>query len=213
MGTSVLSGFIVESRISMVLTLFGGSRTRASMPRWFMEEKGIDYEFVELDLRSQEHRQSEFLTINPFGKLPALVDDNVVLDDGSPLSLFESGAILLHLAEHYSRDITTAAERSLISQWLLFANSTLSIALFVPSSRDSEFPRLMEVLNRQLDPVQPLVGDCWGAADCAIHAHLGYLPLFFPEIDLAPYPVVEAVIESARRRPAYQLAMGQVAQW
>ena len=86
------------------------------MPRWFMEEKGIDYEFVELDLRSQEHRQSEFLTINPFGKLPALVDDNVVLDDGSPLSLFESGAILLHLAEHYSKDITTAAERSLISQ-------------------------------------------------------------------------------------------------
>ena len=152
MGTAVLSGFIVESRISMVLTLFGGSRTRASMPRWFMEEKGIDYEFVELDLRSQEHRQSEFLTINPFGKLPALVDDNVVLDDGSPLSLFESGAILLHLAEHYSKDITTAAERSLISQWLLFANSTLSIALFVPSSRDSEFPRLMEVLNRQLDP-------------------------------------------------------------
>ena len=181
------------------------------MPRWFMEEKGIDYELVELDLQSQEHRQSEFLSINPFGRLPALVDNNVVLEDGSPLRLFESGAILLHLAEHYSREITTPAERALISQWLLFANATLSIALFVPSSREREFPRLMEVLNRQLDPDHPLVGDCWGAADCAVHSHLGYLPLFFPEIDLGPYPVVRTVIERTRQRPAYQLAMGQVA--
>ena len=68
------------------------------MPRWFMEEKAIDYELVELDLQSKQHHQPDFLGINPFGKLPALIDSDVLLEDGSPLKLFESGAILLHLA-------------------------------------------------------------------------------------------------------------------
>ena len=192
----------------MALKLFGGPRTRASMPRWFMEEKAIDYELVELDLQSNQHRQPEFLGINPFGKLPALIDSDVLLEDGSPLKLFESGAILLHLAEHYSGEIITPAQRALTSQWVLFANSTLSIALFVPSNREREFPRLMETLNQQLDPERPLVGECWGAADCAVQAYLSYLPLFFPEIDLSPYPVVQAVIECTSRRPAYRLVMG-----
>jgi glutathione S-transferase len=191
----------------MVLKLFGGSRTRASMPLWYMEEKSIDYELVKLDLQAKQHRGADFLGINPFGKLPALIDGNTLLEDGSPLVLFESGAILLHLAEHYSNDINTPAERALTSQWLLFANATLSIALFVPSSREHEFPRLMEVLNRQLEPDRPLVGDRWGVADCAVEAHLCYLPIFFPEIDLSPYPVIQALIERTRLRPAYQRSL------
>ena len=44
------------------------------MPRWYLEEKGIPYELKELDLRRNQHRQPDYLTINPFGKLPALVD-------------------------------------------------------------------------------------------------------------------------------------------
>ena len=191
----------------MVLKLFGGSRTRASMPLWYMEEKSIDYELVKLDLQAKQHRVADFLGINPFGKLPALIDGNTLLEDGSPLVLFESGAILLHLAERYSNDINTPAERALTSQWLLFANATLSIALFVPSSREHEFPRLMEVLNRQLEPDRPLVGDRWGVADCAVEAHLCYLPIFFPEIDLSPYPVIQALIERTRLRPAYQRSL------
>ena len=191
----------------MVLKLFGGSRTRASMPLWYMEEKSIDYELVKLDLQAKQHRGADFLGINPFGKLPALIDGNTLLEDGSPLVLFESGAILLHLAEHYSNDINTPAERALTSQWLLFANATLSIALFVPSSREHEFPRLMEVLNRQLEPDRPLVGDRWGVADCAVEAHLCYLPIFFPEIDLSPYPVIQALIERTKLRPAYQRSL------
>ena len=191
----------------MVLKLFGGSRTRASMPLWYMEEKSIDYELVKLDLQAKQHRGADFLGINPFGKLPALIDGNTLLEDGSPLVLFESGAILLHLAERYSNDINTPAERALTSQWLLFANATLSIALFVPSSREHEFPRLMEVLNRQLEPDRPLVGDRWGVADCAVEAHLCYLPIFFPEIDLSPYPVIQALIERTKLRPAYQRSL------
>ena len=163
----------------MSLILYGGPKTRASMPRWYLEEKGIPYELKELDLRGNQHRQPDYLTINPFGKLPALVDTSHQGLDGQPLKLFESGAILLHLAEHHAGEITSASQRSLIAQWLVFANATLAIALFVPSNREREFPRLMEELNRQLTPGRPLVGDQWGAADCAVMAYLAYLPIFF----------------------------------
>ena len=165
---------------------------------------------VDLDLRSNQHRQPGFLAINPFGKLPALVDSSVLSPSGESLTLFDSGAILLHLAEHYTDDIITAADKALTSQWLLFANATLSIALFVPSSRERDFPRLMAVLDQQLDPDRPLVGHCWGAADCAVQSHLAYLPLFYPEIDLTAYPAIQEVIRRTHACPAYRLAMGMV---
>ena len=111
------------------------------MPLWYMEEKQIPYELLELDLRANQHRQPDFLAINPFGKLPVLVDSGVLTPGGELLTLFESGAILLHLAERYTDDISTAAEKALTNQWLLFANSTLSIALFVPTSRERDFPQ------------------------------------------------------------------------
>ena len=116
----------------MALKLFGGPRTRASMPRWFMEEKAIDYELVELDLQSKQHRHPDFLGINPFGKLPALIDSDVLLEVGSPLKLFESGSILLHLAETYSGDVITPSQRALTSQWLLFTNANLPLFCCFP---------------------------------------------------------------------------------
>ena len=82
----------------MALTLYGGARTRASMPRWYMEEKGIAYDWRMLDMRAGEHSREPFLSINPFGKLPALVHEAPEVPGGR-LQLFESGAILLYLAE------------------------------------------------------------------------------------------------------------------
>ncbi len=201
----------------MTLTLYGGARTRASMPRWYLEEKGIPYRLIELDLQAGEHRQPAFTAINPFAKLPALADDSLEAPGGGALQLFESGAILLFLAERYGGEFTGpavadaeqgAARRALVAQWLLFANSTLAVALFVASNREREFPRLMGVLNDQLAGGGPLVGECWGAADCAVQAYLAYLPIFFPEIDLSPWPHVQATIAATQARPAYQRAIG-----
>lgn len=191
-----------------MLTLYGGQRTRASLPRWYMEEKKISYNLIELNREKGENLQAEFLAINPFGKLPALIDSSILMPNGEPLKLFESGAILLHLAERYSDDIKTIEDKALTSQWLQFANSTLSISLLVPSHREKEFPRLMKELDQQLGTDQPLVGNLWGAADCAIQAYLAYLPLFFPHVDLDPYPSIQATIKSVVRRPAYRKAMG-----
>lgn len=192
----------------MALMLYGAPKTRVSMPRWYLEEKGIPYELVMLDLAAQSNRQPDYLAINPFGKLPALVDDSVLGLDGQPLKLFESGAILQHLEDHHSGEERSAAERSLTAQWLLFANATLAIALFVPSNREREFPRLMEELDRQMAPGRPLVGDRWGAADCAVSAYLAYLPIFFPQEDLSPYPAIQALIASTQQRSAYRKVMG-----
>ena len=99
----------------MVLTLYGGQRTRASLPRWYMEEKAITYNLIELNRQEGENLQANFLTINPFGKLPVLIDSNIVMPNGEPLKLFESGAILLHLAEQYSDDIKTIENKALTS--------------------------------------------------------------------------------------------------
>ena len=190
----------------MALTLYGGARTRASMPRWYMEEKGIDYDWRMLDMRAGEHSREPFLSINPFGKLPALVHEDPELPNGR-LQLFESGAILLYLAE-LSDECSRIDQRSLAGQWVLFANATLATALFVPSNREKEFPRLMGVLNGLLEGGQPLMGSGWGVADCAVNAYLAYLPMFFPDLDLSPYPAVQATIAATQARPAYRKVMG-----
>ena len=89
----------------MAIILYGGPQTRASMPRWYMEELGIPYELVELSLANGQHLKDDFLSINPFGKLPAMRDDFILDKNGQPLILFESGSILLHLEEHHGGEV------------------------------------------------------------------------------------------------------------
>ncbi|GFH19762.1 uncharacterized protein HaLaN_16770 [Haematococcus lacustris] len=91
------------------------------MSEWALAELGLDYEPVTVDMRSGQHKTAEYLKINPFGKVPALVDE------GMPL--FESGAIVLHLANKYGK--LPPNELAVAAQWVLWANSTLSEAFFV----------------------------------------------------------------------------------
>lgn len=177
------------------------------MPRWYLEEKGIPYDLVEVVLASGQNLQADFLSVNPFGKLPAMRDDSVVDSEGRATTLFESGAILLHLAEHHGGEATSAYERSLISQWTHFANSTLAFAIFVPDQKVKVLPRLLKQLNKQLSEGF-LVNQHWGAADCAVTAYLAYIKLFFPNEDLSIYPKINSLIEATNQRPAYKKVMG-----
>ena len=192
----------------MTLTLYGGPQTRASMPRWYMEEKNIPYELVEISLGSGQNLQSDFLSVNPFGKLPALSDDSILDSNGKAVTLFESGAILLHLAEHHGGEVVKPSDRSLISQWTHFANSTLAFAIFVPDQKVKVLPRLLQELDSKMSRGF-LVGDSWGAADCAVTAYLAYIKLFFPNENLSNYPKINALIESTNQRSAYKKAMGR----
>tara|TARA_B100000482_G_scaffold32130_1_gene20468 strand:+ start:366 stop:947 length:582 start_codon:yes stop_codon:yes gene_type:complete len=191
----------------MTITIYGGQNTRASIIRWYLEEKGIPYELVDIALSSGQNLQAEFLAINPFGKLPAMCDQSVTDAEGRPITLFESGAILLHLAEHHGQEEMTASEKSLISQWTHFANSTLAFAIFVPDQKTKVLPRLLKQLNMQLSEGF-LVGNTWGAADCAVTAYLAYIKLFFPKEDLTHYPQIDLLIEETKQRPAYKKVMG-----
>ena len=206
----------------MSLTLYGAARSRASMVRWYLEEKAIPYAFVQLDLKSGEHRHEPFTTINPFGKVPALVDDALASPDGGPLKLFESGAILFHLAERYGEEFDpqgpggaegAAARRSLTAQWLLFANASLGPAMFQLETRPEELARQLDTVDGLLAAGPHLLAGAWGdpgwgAADCVLQSYLAYIPLFCPQVDLSPYPAVQAAIEATRNRPTYQKAMG-----
>ena len=191
----------------MTITIYGGPQTRASMPRWYLEEKGIPYQLVEISVGAGQNMQPDFLAINPFGKLPAMRDESVLDATGQPVMLFESGAILLHLAENHGGEATTAYKRSMISQWTHFANSTLAFAIFVPDQKSKVLPRLLNQLNEKLSN-NFLVGDSWGAADCAVTAYLAYIKLFFPNEDLSSYPRIEALVEETNKRPAYRKVMG-----
>ena len=192
----------------MTITLYGGPQTRASMPRWYMEEKNIPYELVEVSLGSGQNLQDDFLSVNPFGKLPAMTDHSILDSNGKPVTLFESGAILLHLAEHHGGEVSKSSDRSMISQWTHFANSTLAFAIFVPDQKAKVLPRLLHKLDSKIK-CGYLVGNSWGAADCAITSYLAYIKLFFPTEDLSTYPTINALIETTNQRAAYKKAMGR----
>jgi GSH-dependent disulfide-bond oxidoreductase len=84
-----------------------------------LEEIGLAYEPHRIDFASEQQKTPEFLSLNPNGKIPAIVDP--AGPDGRPLALFESGAILLYLADKSGRLIgETAADRWLATQWIMF---------------------------------------------------------------------------------------------
>jgi len=198
----------------MTLTLYGGARSRASLVRWYLEEKSILYTWVPIDLAAGEQREPAFRAINPFGKVPALLDSSFSLPEGQRLALFESGAILLHLAEHHGKESGDPVWRSLTAQWLFYANATLGPALVSASTRPEELIRQLEVLEPLMVTGNSLLAGrmeapAWGAADCAVQAYLAYLPLFCKEIDLSPFPAIQTTIGATQARSAYRTAMGQ----
>ncbi|MFN6157200.1 MAG: glutathione S-transferase N-terminal domain-containing protein, partial [Dolichospermum sp.] len=121
-----------------MLKLYGGSRSRAAIIQWYLEELEVPYEFVLLDMQAGEHLQPDFLKINPMGKVPAIVDGD--------FQLWESGAILLYLADKYGKTAFSLEEKAIFTQWVLFANSSLGTGIFIEANREREMPRLLTPL-------------------------------------------------------------------
>lgn len=83
-----------------------------------LEETGLPYEAHKVTLSDADVKSPEFLSLNPNNKIPAIIDPNG--PDGVPIGLFESGAILIYLAEKTGKFIgETAAERAKTIQWLM----------------------------------------------------------------------------------------------
>jgi len=142
-----------------------------------LEELGLPYTVHALDLGKLEQKSEAYLRINPNGRIPAIVDR-----DAGDFPVFESGAILLYLAEKTGRLLPTDAKgRSRAIQWLMFqmgglgpmqgqANVFFRYAPekipFAIERYQRETRRLYEVLDRRLGEAEYLAGD-YGIADIA----------------------------------------------
>ena len=182
-----------------MLKLYGGARSRASVVQWYLEELGIPYEFILLDMSAAQHRQPDFLAINPFGKVPAIVDGD--------FKLWESGAILLYLSEKHDQTLTTPEQRAEVAQWVLFANSTLATGIFVEASREREMPHLFPPLSQHLEHHPFILGDRFSAADVAVGSILSYIPLML-KLSFDDYPGIANYLKRLGERPAYEKTIG-----
>lgn len=142
-----------------------------------LEEMGLEYRLIPIDLGADEQHAPTYLKINPNGKIPSIVDH-----DNDDFAVFESGAILIYLAEKSGQFLgTDKASRSRILQWLMFqvggigpmmgqANvfyRYLEPAIPAAISRyHNEVKRLFGVLDRQLCAHEYIVGD-YSIADMA----------------------------------------------
>jgi glutathione S-transferase len=173
--------------------------SRAAIVRWYLEEIALPYEFVELDMQAGEHRQPDYLAINPMGKIPAIADGD--------FKLWESGAILLYLANKYGKMPESPEYRAEVAQWVLFANSTLATGVFVEANRDRETPNLMPPLNQILETRPYLMGDEFGVADVAVGSMLSYMSMML-KMDLGEYPALAEYGKRLSGRPAFRKAFG-----
>jgi glutathione S-transferase len=119
----------------MKMKLYEFGPTRSIRVRWTLQELGVDFEPIRVNLLAGEHQRPEFLKINPAGKIPVLVDGDLVLT--------ESVAIVLYLAEKYSgKGILPARleERAQVNRWLLFAATELEQPLWRISRHTALYP-------------------------------------------------------------------------
>jgi len=186
-----------------------------------LEEMGIPYEAHTVTLSDADVKSPEFLSLNPNNKIPAIIDPDG--PDGAPLALFESGAILLYLAEKSGKFIgNTAADKAHVTQWLMFQMGGLGpmfgqlgfFSKFAGSEWEDKRPqqryideakRLLAVLNGQLADKDWMVGD-YSIADIAIAPWLRALD-FYGTKELVGWqdnPNVVAYLDRFLERPAVQ---------
>lgn len=182
-----------------MLKLYGAYPSRSSIVKWYLEEIGVAYEQIAIDIKSQENLKADFLAINPMGRVPAIADGD--------FPLWESGAILLYLAEKHGKMPESLEERGQIYQWVLFGNTTLINAFIVEANREKEMPRVLNPLNEIFQRQTFLMGNEFNVADVAVGSILSYIPTMF-KIDFSDYPGVMDYIKGLSTRPALQKAMG-----
>jgi glutathione S-transferase len=182
-----------------MIKLYGGTFSRASIVKWYLEELQIPYEFVLVDLAAGEQLQPNYLAIHPFAKVPAIVDGNFVL--------WETGAILTYLSGKYDPTTATPEQLAIVNQWVIFANTTLSDGLFNPKMQAKETPHLLGKLEAIALGKPYLLGSQISAADVMLASFLSYAFLMVPDFDLSAYPNLSAYLQQMRDRPAFKSSM------
>jgi len=200
-----------------MLTLYHSPQSRSVRPRWMLEELGVPYEVVRLNLEAGDQKKPEYLKLNPNGTVPTLVD--------GALAIWESAAIVQYLADKYPEKrlappVGTPA-RGLYYQWSFFAMCGLeppAITIFLHTVRLPEgerLPQLVAGARTQLAAAVRLVdgalagkdfilGSEFSAADVLIGSTLWWchmMGMVGPDV-----PNVQAYVGRVTTRPAMQRA-------
>jgi GST-like protein len=192
-----------------------------------LEELGLDYEPHRVDIGKNENAEPAFLSLNPNGKIPAIVDPNG--PDGKPIGLFESGAILVYLADKAGELMPTdPAGRYEALEWMFFQMAAIGpmfgqvgffhkfagreIADKRPLERYcQESERLLGVLETRLANRRWMMGDDYTIVDIALIGWVRNLVGDYGAGDLVGWNALEDVprwLEAALARPAVQRGLG-----
>jgi GSH-dependent disulfide-bond oxidoreductase len=188
-----------------------------------LEETGLPYEPHLVDFGRNDQKTAEFLSLNPNGKIPAIIDPDG--PDGRPLGLFESGAILLYLADKTGQLIPAdPAERWHAVQWLMFQMGGVGPMFgqvgffnkFAGCAFEDKRPleryvnesrRLLEVIDHQLDEREWMLGADYSIVDISLIGWVNNLITFYEARDLVEFDTLQHVpgwLERGLARPAVQ---------
>ncbi|MCM3605967.1 glutathione S-transferase N-terminal domain-containing protein [Cupriavidus pauculus] len=191
-----------------------------------LEETGLPYEPHLVRFDRNDQTSPEFLSLNPTNKIPAIIDPNG--PGGKPLALWESGAILIYLAEKTGKFMSAdPALRYETIQWVMFQMGSIGpmfgqVGFFHKFAgkdyedkrpRDryvAEAKRLLKVLNERLKGRQWIMGDDYTIADIATLPWVRNLLGFYDAGDLVGidnFPEVQRVLAAFVARPAVQRAV------
>ncbi|EDX86611.1 Glutathione S-transferase, C-terminal domain protein [Synechococcus sp. PCC 7335] len=184
-----------------------------------LEEMALPYEAHRVDIMEGDQFTDEFVTINPNSKIPAIVDPNG--PNGEPLAVFESGAILIYLAEKSGKCLPPdPAARSECLQWLFFQVGGVGpmfgqFGHFYKYAKEkipygieryqTEVKRLLGVLEKRLQERDFLVGAEYTIADIATFPWVGCLVWGYKAaeiLELESFPAVMAWYDRCAKRPA-----------
>lgn len=190
-----------------------------------IEELGLPANYKPVNIGAGEQFTAEFLALNPNHRIPAIIDD--AGPGGEKIGLFESGAILIYLAEKAGRLIPAdAASRYSCLQWLMFQMSGVGpmfgqlshFAVYAPEKIPyaierylNETKRLTRVLDKRLGESAYLAGRDYSIADIATYPWIAAL-VGRGVLDLAETPAVKRWYEAISARPAVQRGMAVMAE-
>ena len=192
----------------MALTLHYHPYSRAAGSLWALEEAGVPYELKAVDIMKGEQKLPSLTSINPMGKLPTLVDGDVVVT--------EAAAIALYLADRYAPGRLAPAlddpKRGTYLRWSFFAPSVIEPAVMAKSSGWTvkevaagwgNHESMLAAAESAIAQGPFVLGDTFSMADVVLGGTLRFM-MDFKQIE--PTPVFSAYVAGLNERPAYQRA-------
>jgi glutathione S-transferase len=185
------------------MQLYYNLQSRAVIAKWMLDECGVAYEIVPIDIKKREHKTPEFLQINPAGKLPALVDGDS--------RLFENAAICLYLGDKFPEAKLApkigAPERGRYLSLMIYSTSQLEPAMgdalldvsTLPQRGWTDFETVKDVIEKELDDGPYLFGDWFSAADVMIGSMFIWKRMWGCPPDR---PKLETYVDRLLERPA-----------